>query len=250
MKLSLILPAYNEEKNIKKGNLDKILAYLKLKKFDWEIIVVDDGSIDKTAQLIEKKYLKKNKNIRLIKKSHYGKAFTLICGIKKAKGELVAFSDFDLATPIKELDKLLLAGVEGFDIVIGSRNSQRKGAPWLRKIMARGFMILRDIFINFDGLRDTQCGFKIFKKEAALRIINNLKVFRIEKVVKGPSVAAGFDLEFLYLAKKMAYRIKEVPVKWNYAETRRVNFINDSLETLKDILKIKIFELFNKYRFL
>jgi glycosyltransferase involved in cell wall biosynthesis len=248
MKLSLIFPAYNEEENIRKGNLDKVLSYLKLKKFDWEIIVVDDGSTDKTALLIEQKYLK-NKNIRLIKKSHQGKAFTLIWGIKEAKGDLIGFSDFDLATPIEELDKLLLAIDDGFDIVIGSRNNQRKGAPMLRKIMAAGFMILRDIFINLEGLGDTQCGFKIFKKEVVLRIINNLRVFKTEKIVKGPSVSAGFDLEFLYLAKKMAYQIKEVPVEWIYAETRRVNFFKDSLETLKDILKIKTFELFNKYRF-
>jgi glycosyltransferase involved in cell wall biosynthesis len=248
MKFSLILPAYNEEENIKKGNLNKILAYLRLKDFLWEIIVVDDGSTDKTSQLIEKKY-KKSENIRLIKKPHRGKAFTLIWGIKEAKGELVAFSDFDLATPIIELDKLLLVIDEGFDIVIGSRNSQRKGAPLIRKIMARSFMILRDIFINLNGLRDTQCGFKIFKRDIALRIINNLKVFKTDKYVEGPSVSAGFDLEFLYLAKKMNYRIKEIPVDWNYAETRRVNFIKDSLETLTDILKIKIFDLLNKYSF-
>lgn len=248
MKLSLILPAYNEEENIKKGNLDKILKYLKTKKFSWEVIVVDDGSIDKTTLLIEK-YLKTNKNLRLLKNSHQGKAFSLILGIKKSKGDLIAFSDFDLATPITELDKLILAINEGFDIVIGSRNSQREGAPIIRKIMAKSFMLIRDVFINLNGLRDTQCGFKIFKKEVGLRIINNLKVFQKERVVKGPSVSAGFDLEFLYLAKKMAYQIKEIPVRWRYAETRRVNFFKDSLETIRDIIKIKIFELFNKYRF-
>ncbi len=250
MKLSLIFPVYNEEENIKKGNLDKVLSYLKSKDFSWEILVIDDGSSDNTAQLVEKKYIKRSKNIRLIKKPHQGKAFTLIWGIKEAKGELIAFSDFDLATPIEELDKLLLGVEEGYDIVIGSRDSQRKGAPLLRKIMAKGFMILRDIFINLDGLRDTQCGFKIFKREVVLRIINNLRVFKTEKIVKGPSVSAGFDLEFLYLAKKMAYRIKEIPVEWHYAETRRVNFFKDSFEALGDILKIKIFEIFNKYHFL
>lgn len=248
MKLSLIFPSYNEELNIKRGNLDKVLSYLKSKRFNWEVIVVDDGSTDKSVSLIKKKYLD-DKRVRLIKKPHQGKAFALIRGIKEAKGDLVAFSDFDLATPIEELDKLISAINQGFDIVIGSRNNQRKGAPVVRKIMATGFMILRDIFINLEGIRDTQCGFKIFKREVALRIIKNLRVFRREKMAKGPSVSAGFDLEFLYLAKKMAYRIKEVPVDWTYAETKRVNFLKDSLEGLKDILTIKLFELFNKYHF-
>lgn len=250
MELSLIFPVYNEEENIKKGNLDKILKYLRTKKFSWEVIIIDDGSTDKTTFLIEKKYLKKNKNLRLFKRPHQGKAYSLIFGIKESKGKLIAFSDFDLATPINELDKLILGIEEGYDIIIGSRNTQRKGAPFLRKIMARGFMILRDFFINLDGLHDTQCGFKIFKKEVALRIIDNLRVFKTEKITKGPSVSAGFDLEFLYLAKRMAYRIKEVPVEWRYAETRRVNFFKDSFEALRDILKIKIFEIFNKYHFL
>lgn len=245
MILSLILPVYNEEENIKKGNLNKILNYLRKKDFSWEVIIVDDGSDDKTTLLIEKE-IKNKKGVILVKKPHQGKAYSLIAGIKKAKGDWLAFSDFDLATPISELDKLL-AYIKEYDIIIGSRNSERKGAPLIRKIMAKGFMILRDFFINLEGLKDTQCGFKVFKREAALKIINHLKVFKTEKIVKGPSVSAGFDLEFLYLAKKFGYRIKEVPVIWYYAETRRVNFIKDSLETLRDIIKIKKFELLKRY---
>lgn len=245
MILSLILPVYNEEENIKKGNLNKILSYLRKKDFSWEVIIVDDGSDDKTSFLIEKE-IKNKRGIILVKKPHQGKAYSLIAGIKKAKGDWLAFSDFDLATPIGELDKLL-AYIKEYDVIIGSRNSERKGAPLIRKIMAKGFMILRDFFINLEGLKDTQCGFKVFKREAALKIINHLKVFKTEKIVKGPSVSAGFDLEFLYLAKKFGYRIKEVPVIWYYAETRRVNFIKDSLETLRDIIKIKKFELLKRY---
>lgn len=246
MTLSLILPVYNEEENIKKGNLNKILSYLRKKYFSWEVIIVDDGSDDKTTLLIEKE-IKNKKGVILVKKPHQGKAYSLIAGIKKAKGDWLAFSDFDLATPINELDKLL-SFTNQFDIIIGSRNNERKGAPLIRKIMAKGFMILRDFFINLEGLKDTQCGFKVFKREAALKIINHLKVFKTEKIVKGPSVSAGFDLEFLYLAKKFGYRIKEVPVIWHYAETRRVNFIKDSLETLRDILRIKILDLRGIYK--
>lgn len=246
MKLSLILPVYNEEENLKKGNLDRIFNFLKKKNFSWEVIIIDDGSDDRTVFLISR-YLNKNRNLILIKNPHQGKAYSIITGIKKARGDWLAFSDFDLATPIEELDKLLFH-INRFDIIIGSRNNQRKGAPLIRKIMAVGFMFLRDFFINLGGLRDTQCGFKIFKREVALKIINNLKVFKIGKKVKGPSVSAGFDLEFLYLAKKSGYKIKEIPVFWQYAETRRVNFIKDSLETISDILKIKFFELTKKYK--
>ncbi len=246
MKLSLILPAYNEEENIKKGTLDKVFSYFKNKDFSWEIIVVDDGSDDQTKNLIEDKYLKVNNKLRLIEKPHQGKAISVIEGIKKAEGDIIAFSDFDLATPITEMNKLL-SFIDKYDIVIGSRNNIRKGAPLIRKIMAKGFILIRDLFINLGGIRDTQCGFKIFKKKAAMRIVENLKVFKVGKMIDGPSVSAGFDLEFLYLAKKMGYQIKEVPVLWHYAETRRVNFLKDSIETLIDILKIKFNEVLGKY---
>lgn len=248
MNFSLIIPAYNEEVNIKKGSLDKILNFLKTKKFDWEVIIVDDGSFDRTVKLIENNYLKKNQKIKLLKNPHYGKAFSIISGIKIAAGEIVGFSDFDLATPINELDKLFCEIKKGFDIVIGSRNTKREGAPFIRKLMASGFILIRDLLIDLGGIKDTQCGFKIFKKEVALKIIKNLRVFRKSKLLKGPSVSASFDIEFLYLARKMGYKIKEVPVEWHYAETKRVNFLKDSVETLRDIVKIKIFELLNRYK--
>lgn len=245
-KLSLVIPAYNEETNIKKKALDKVISYFTNKKFCWEIIIVDDGSVDQTKNLIKNNYLKKNKKIILLEQAHKGKAYAIIAGIKKTKGDWVAFSDFDLATPIEEMDKLL-EFTNKYDIVIGSRNSVRKGAPLVRKIMAKGFILIRDLFLNLGGIKDTQCGFKLFKKNIALKIIEGLRLFKTGKVTKGPAVSAGFDLEFLYFAKRMVYPIKEVPVFWHYAETRRVNFFKDSLETMVDILKIKFNELLGKY---
>jgi dolichyl-phosphate beta-glucosyltransferase len=112
--------------------------------------------------------------------------------------------------------------------------------------MAVGFIYIRNFLIGLKGINDTQCGFKLFEKEAALTIIKHLKVFNNEKIISGSSVSAGFDLEFLYLASKY-YCVKEVPVTWRHVETKNVNFIKDSIETLFDIAKIKYNEITKKY---
>lgn len=154
----------------------------------------------------------------------------------------------DQATPIEEVDKLLPYFEKGFDVVIGSRSSQRKGAPLTRIIMARGMIILRSFLVGIKGISDTQCGFKMFKNKAAQKLftkINNLH-HGFQKV-SGSSVSAGFDVELLYLAEKAGYKIKEVPVSWLYVETRRVNPIKDSIEGLLDLVKIKIGDLKGKY---
>lgn len=245
--ISIVLPIYNEEINLQKGVLDKVINYAKDNKSIVEILIVDDGSTDKSVDVIKKNYLGKYPKIKLLEKKHSGKAYTLIEGIKQAKGQFVLFSDIDLATPIEEADKLIKAGEDGFEIIIGSRNTHREGAPLTRKIMALGFIYIRNFLIGLKGIKDTQCGFKMFQKKAALNIIKNLKVFSKEKIIKGSSVSAGFDLEFLFLAKKYRYKIKEIPVVWRHVETKNVNFVKDSLETLRDILKIKFYDIVKQY---
>ena len=113
--------------------------------------------------------------------------------------------------------------------------------------MALGFMIIRNAVIGLHGIRDTQCGFKIFNREKALKIIKKMRVFSIEKKITGSSVSAGFDLEFLFIAKKLHYKILEIPVVWRHVETKNVNFIKDTLETLRDILVIKWNDITKKY---
>ncbi len=154
----------------------------------------------------------------------------------------------DLATPIEEVDKLIKEATKGSQIIIGSRNNQRQGAPLLRKLMAVGFIYLRNFLIGLKGIKDTQCGFKMFERKTALFIINQLHVFHSKRKVKRSSVSAGFDLEFLFLATKLGYKIKEIPVIWRHVETKNVNFIKDSLETLKDLIKIKYFDLIGLYK--
>ncbi len=246
MKISLIIPCYNEEANIQKGVLDKIGNFtLKDDRF-LEVIISDDGSNDKTKKIIKEKYLPIFPKFKLLENPHQGKGYAIISGIKKSQGDYVMFSDMDLATPIEEAEKLIKE-TEKYQIIIGSRNDLRQGAPLIRKIMAKGFIIIRNFLIGLKNIKDTQCGFKLFEKKAALKIIKSLKVFHQKRKTKGSSVTAGFDLEFLFLASKYGFKIKEVPVLWRHVETKNVNFIKDTLETLKDILKIKYFDLTKKY---
>ncbi len=246
LSISLIIPSYNEEANIQKGVLDKFGNYTHDDPRFIEILIVDDGSNDNSKNLIKEKYLKQFPKFKLIENSHQGKAFAIITGIKQAKAEYVMFSDIDLATPLEEAEKLI-THIKESDIVIGSRNSERIGAPLLRKIMAKGFIFVRDFMIGLKGIKDTQCGFKLFKKQAALHIIDKLKVFHDKRKAQGSSVTAGFDLEFLFLAVKYQYKVKEIPVTWIHVETKNVNFFKDSIETLIDIVKIKYYDLLHRY---
>lgn len=247
MHISLVIPCYNEEANIQKGVLDKIGNYTKSDKRFAEILIVDDGSTDKSLQIIKEKYLPQFSKFKLIKNSHQGKAFAVIKGINEAKADYVMFSDIDLATPVEEAEKMIAELKKGYKIVIGSRTSKRQGAPITRQLLAVGFIYIRNILFGFKGIKDTQCGFKIFEKKAALDIIQHSHIFKNDRRIEGPSVTAAFDLEFLFLASKLGYKIKEVPVSWRHVETKNVNFLKDTLETMADILKIKYLDLRGRY---
>ncbi len=247
MKISLIIPCYNEEANIQKGVLDRIANYVQAHPIFSEVLIVDDGSTDSTKSLIKRDYLPKFKQLKLIENNHRGKAYAVIAGINNAKEQYVVFSDIDLATPLEESLKLIAEIKNGFDIVIGSRSSTRKGAPFLRKVMAVGFIVVRNLVLGLKNIRDTQCGFKLFKTDVALKVIQRMKLFDRKDEVKGSSVSAAFDLEFLFLANKMGNSIKEVPVTWRHVETKNVTFIHDVIETLRDIAKIKWNDLMGKY---
>jgi dolichyl-phosphate beta-glucosyltransferase len=239
MYLSVVFPAYNEEKNIRLGALDKISHYLEQQKYLWEVIIVDDGSTDGTRELLDE-YARLNHGITIIHNPHMGKAGTVTRGVLAASGDIILFSDLDQATPIHEAEKLLPYIKQGYDVVVGSRNTKREGAPPLRLLMARGFMMLRTSILGLKGIIDTQCGFKAFRKKAAMDIFRSLKLYGAQREVSGSMVTAGFDIEVIFLAKKRGYKIKEVPVEWHYVETRRVNPITDSLQGLMDIVKIRL----------
>lgn len=243
--LSVVIPAYNEEENIRRGAPDKALSYLKKQKYSWELVFVDDGSLDKTSQLLEK-FASQKRNVRLIKNPHQGKAATVTTGMLSASGKIVLFTDMDQATPLDQVEKFLPWFNQGFNIIIGSRHG-RKGAPLVRKAMAFGFVILRTLFLRLP-YSDTQAGFKAFSYGAAQKVFRNLVIFGKHNLIKQAAVKAGFDLEFLYVARKMGFKIKEVPVEWNYQGTMRVNPIKDSIEGLKDILRIRWHALKGDYK--
>lgn len=237
--LSVVIPCYNEETNIRKGKINEVIAYLSKRKYAWELLIVDDGSSDKSLFLL-KKIIKNYKNIRLIENNHQGKAATVISGMLTSQGRYVLFTDLDQATPISEIEKLLPFFQRGYDIVIGSRKNQRRGAPFVRALMGPGFTLLRRILLGMLRISDTQCGFKAFKREVAQIIFKKLKLYKEKNKVEGSQVTAGFDVELLYLAQKLGFKIKEVVVKWHYVETRRVNPIRDSYLAFLDLLKIRL----------
>lgn len=243
--LSIVIPAYNEEVNVKRGVQEKVLSYLKKQDYTWEVLFVDDGSSDNTAALLEE-FAKGDPKIRVIKNPHQGKAATVMTGMLKAGGEIIMFSDMDQATPLKEVEKFLPLFKEGCDIVIGSR-SGRAGMPLLRKVMAYGFVILRTLILRLP-FKDTQTGFKAFSRRTARKVFSSLKIFGQKGVIKGAAVKAGFDLEVLYVARKLGYKIKEVPVEWHHPGTTRVNPLKDSIEGLKDMLLIRYFSSKGAYR--
>lgn len=245
--LSIVIPAYNEETNIRLGSLEKVARYLEKQTYSKEVIVVDDGSTDATPSLLDD-FAKANKGFTIIHNKHLGKAGTVITGVEKSSGEIVLFSDLDQATPLREVEKLLPFFKQGYDLVIGSRNNRREGAPLTRRIMAKGFMMLRSIILGLHGITDTQCGFKAFRRTVAQSIFPSLKLYGHKHMVKGSMVTAGFDIEVLFVAKKKGYKIKEVPVEWHYVETRRVSPVIDSIQGFIDIIKIRMYAFRGYYR--
>ena len=234
--LSIIIPAYNEEKRIPE-TLNRIIRYLKKRKINNEIIIVVDKSKDKTLEIIQN-YSKKNKNIRYIynpKKS--GKGYAVKKGILSSKGNLVLFTDADTSTPITELDKFL-PKIKKSGIVIGSR--EHKDSNVRKKLLSRvilgnlGNLLLRLFLIK--KIKDTQCGFKLFKGDIAREL------FSLSRI-KG----FGFDFEIIFLAQKKRYKIIECPVNWTYCADTKVTW-QSHFKTLSELFEIKLNHLLGKYK--
>lgn len=227
MEISIIIPTYNEEKIIEKS-ISKIISFLENKKFDYEIIVVDDCSKDRTKCIINN--LNSKKIILIENKKNMGKGYSIKKGMLNAKKNLVLFSDADLSTPIEELNSLLKY-IDDYDIVIGSRRMKKSvikiKQPFYRRLPGKMFPILVN-FIILKDIRDTQCGFKLFKRDVAKNVFKKQRIRGF-----------CFDVEILYLAKNAGYKIKEVPITWNNFADSKVNTITDSIKMFIDLVKIR-----------
>lgn len=243
-KLSVVIPAYNEAKNLEKNVLDEVFNYLKKQDYPWEVLIVDDGSKDDTAGIVESQ-IKNKPGFKLVKNSHGGKAITVLSGLLKTSGEVAIFTDMDQATPIDQIAKLLPKFDEGFDIVIGSR-SGRKGAPMIRKVVAVGYKIIRSLILGLP-FNDTQCGFKAFNQKSIKEVVPEVLKIWEKRRSTGAAVNAAFDAELLFMAKKKGLSIAEVPVDWHHVGSERVQIVKDSLEAVKDMLRIRLNDLQGKY---
>ena len=237
---SIVVPAYNEAANLQAGSLDKVALYLAEQSYDYEVLVVDDGSDDNTIELAEA-FCIKQPRFRVIRNPHKGKAFTVCTGLLAAQGKYVLFTDMDQATPIREAEKLLPWFEKDYDLVIGSRGTVRRNAPIWRKAMSRSQMLLRNWILGFKEITDTQCGFKAFRRTAIQPILDHLYFFNMKgaKEAKGATVTAGFDVELLYVAQKLGFKTREVPVQWDYRFSRRVNLLRDSLKGIRELIDIR-----------
>jgi glycosyltransferase involved in cell wall biosynthesis len=233
--------------NIQKGVLDRVGNFTSKRAAFKEVIIVDDGSTDSSVSTIKKRYLTRFEKFRLVENNHQGKAIAVITGIQEATSEFVIFTDMDLATPLEETLKIIAEFERGNTIVIGSRAGRREGAPWSRQLQSKGYAMVRNALMGIKGIDDTQCGCKGFKRDHALAIVNKFHIFTKDRQAKGPSVSAAFDLEFLFVARKLGYTICEVPVEWHHAETKRVSLWKDSIETIRDLLRMRLYEFQGKY---
>lgn len=237
--LSVVIPAYNEEKRIPE-TLRLIDAYLSRKGFRYEIIVVDDGSKDNTVGVVEK-FMNGRNNAKLLKNcDNRGKGYSVKRGVLEARGENILFSDADLATPIEESEKLIHWLERGYDVAIGSRKIKGSSiltpASWRRRFIG----ILGHFFILSLGLKpniiDTQCGFKVFRKEVARHVFP-------KQILDG----GMFDVEVIYIALNNNFKIKEVPVSWQHKEGSTINVLKCILFDPLDLIKIKINYFLRRY---
>ena len=235
---SIIIPAYNEEARVG-ATLKTILAFATERGWDAEIIVVNDGSNDKTSDIVHG-YAAKNPHLYLLDNpGNRGKGYSVRNGMLHAQGELMLFSDADLSSPIEEGEKLIAALGDGADIAIGSRWLQRdlqtQRQPFHRQIFGRVFNLLLRIILGLN-FKDTQCGFKAFTRRAAETI------FPMQQVERW-----GFDPEILYLAKKFKFKVVEVPVAWAHREGTRIDPLRDGIKMFGEMLTIRWNALTGKY---
>ncbi len=243
--LSVIIPCYNEERNLQAGVLDEVDAYLQGRPYAWEAIIVNDESTDRSRELVAA-FVAGRERFSLEDIPHGGKPAAVWAGIRRARGEVVLFTDMDQSTPIHEVEKLLTWYERGYPVVIGSRGYTREGFSILRKVGSVVFRMMRRLFLLRE-IGDTQCGFKLMQREAALRAFPHLQFFRQAERPSGWKVTA-YDVELLFILEKMGYAIKEVTVQWrnrDLSDTKGhrgelTRYVAESVDMARQVLRVKL----------
>ena len=237
-KLSIVIPAFNESSRIE-ATLERVMACVDAQGWDAEVLVVDDGSKDETAAIVER-WMDLHPRLHLIENpGNRGKGYSVRNGLLQAAGDIVMFTDADLSAPMEEANRLLAAIAAGADVAIGSRWMDRARQiiqqPLYRQVFGRCFNgITRGVM----GLpfKDTQCGFKAFRREAAQVI------FRLQRIERW-----GFDPEILFIARKLRYSVVEVPVTWGHDERSRMSYLKDGMKMLEEMAVIRYNSLAGRY---
>jgi glycosyltransferase involved in cell wall biosynthesis len=235
---SIVIPAYNESVRII-PTLDRVLAYIQQQGWEAEIVVVNDGSRDDTAEVV-RDYADRSARVRLVENpGNRGKGYSVRNGILQARGAVVLFTDADLSSPIEEASKLLDSIHRGNDVAIGSRwlqsELQTTRQPIHRQILGRAFNLALKLVLGL-SFKDTQCGFKAFRQQAARDIFGRQIISRW-----------GFDPEILFLAGKLGYKTEEVPVAWAHDERSKISLISDGMSMVLDLFKIRWNSVSGKY---
>jgi dolichyl-phosphate beta-glucosyltransferase len=230
LQYSIIIPAYNESARLGPA-LIEVLDCIKQRNWNAELIVVDDGSRDNTAAIVES-FARQHPHVRLIRNErNRGKGFSVRNGILHAVGEIVMFTDADLSAPIEEAERLFAAIADGADVAIGSRwldrSRQTIHQPLYRQFFGRCFNAVTRFVMGLP-FADTQCGFKAFQRDAAQVI------FQLQRIERW-----GFDPELLFIALKRGYKVREVPVTWGHDERSRISYLKDGIKMLEEMVYIR-----------
>jgi dolichyl-phosphate beta-glucosyltransferase len=234
--LSIIIPAHNEEGRLPQ-TLEQIFAFLETREYSAEVLIVENGSSDRTLE-IARKYAARQKSLKVFQEEHPGKGNAVNRGMLEANGKYRFMCDADLSMPIEELDKFIASTEQGFDIAIASREAKgavRYNEPEYRHLGGRLFNLAVRLLI-LPGLNDTQCGFKCFRAEVA------------EAIFPYQSLPGwSFDIEILFIARKWGFGIQEVPIHWYFDPETKLRAVNDAVRMLRDIFLIHWNNLRRRY---